>query len=92
MSQQGKCYIHPDREATKGCWRCQQLICDECSTTLFGETYCKKCALEVSKITSRQANSNVFNRQINSRWIIIGIIIVTLIITAVEIFVVVNNR
>jgi hypothetical protein len=54
---------------------------------LFGETYCKKCALEVSKITSSQAGSNLFNRQINSRWLIIGIIIITLIITAVEIFI-----
>jgi len=87
MADKGSCYIHPDREATKGCWRCQQLICDECSTVLFGETYCVTCAAEVSKITADQAGSNLFNRQINSRWIIIVIIIITLIITAVEIFV-----
>ncbi|MGA2368664.1 MAG: B-box zinc finger protein [Dehalococcoidia bacterium] len=87
MAGKGSCYIHPDREATKGCWRCQQLICDECSTVLFGETYCKKCAVEVSKIASDQAGSNLFSRQINSGWLIIGIIVITLIITAVEIFI-----
>ncbi len=86
MAGKGSCYIHPDREATKGCWRCQQLICDDCSTVLFGETYCRRCAVEVSKISPKQA-SNIFNRQINSRWIIIAIVIITLVIIAVEIFV-----
>jgi hypothetical protein len=44
------CYNHLNRQATKGCWRCQQLICDDCSEMLQGMTYCRKCAAEVEKL------------------------------------------
>ena len=81
------CYNHPTRQATKGCWRCQQLICDECGETLLGRTYCRKCAEEVEKLPSEQDGSNIFKREINSPTLMIFIIIITLAIAAVEIYV-----
>jgi len=81
------CYNHPDRQASKGCWRCQQLICNDCSTILFGQTYCRKCAGEVSKISSNPDKPSLLKREINSRPLIVAIIIITVIIAAVEIYV-----
>jgi hypothetical protein len=87
MDVKAVCYNHPDRQATKGCLRCQQFICNDCSKTLFGETYCTKCAGEVSKISASSDNSNLLKREINSRPLIIAILIITIIIAAVEIYV-----
>jgi len=81
------CYNHPDRQATKGCWRCQQLICDECSESVLGRTYCRKCAEEVERLSSEPDNSNILKRKINSPALMIMIIIITLAIAAVEIYV-----
>jgi hypothetical protein len=81
------CYNHPDRQATKGCWRCQQFICDDCGETLLGRTYCWKCAEEVEKLSPEPDDSNILKRKVNSPALMIIIIIITLIIAAVEIFV-----
>jgi len=81
------CHNHPDRQATRGCWRCQKLICDECSETLLGKTYCKTCAEEVEKLSSKPDESNILKREINSPALMIVIIIVALAIAGVEIFV-----
>jgi len=80
------CYNHPSRQASKGCWRCQQLICDECLEELLGRTYCRKCAEEVEKLPSDGDDSNILKREINSPALMIVIIIITLAIAAVEIF------
>ncbi len=81
------CYNHPDRRATGGCWRCQQPICDECSETLLGKTYCSKCAEEVKKLSAEQDEPNILKREINSRPLMLAIIIITLAIAIVEIYV-----
>jgi hypothetical protein len=78
------CYNHPDRQATKGCWRCQQLICDDCSELVMGRTYCRKCAEEVEKIS---AEPDILKREVRSPALMVMIIIITLAIAAVEIFV-----
>jgi hypothetical protein len=80
------CYNHPDRQATKGCWRCQQLICDECSELVMGRTYCKKCAEEIEQL-SEQDESNILKREIKSPALMVAIIIITLVIAVVEIFI-----
>jgi hypothetical protein len=80
------CYNHPDRQATKGCWRCEKLICDECSETVLGRTYCTKCAEEVEQLSSEQ-DDNILKREIKSPALMIIIIIITLVIAAVEIFI-----
>jgi len=87
MDVKAVCYNHTDRQANKGCWRCQQFICIDCSTTLFGQTYCRKCAGEVSKISSNPDKSNLLKREISSRLLMVVIIIITIIIAAVEIYV-----
>lgn len=87
MDVNAVCYNHPDRQATSGCWRCQQFICKDCSKTLFGKTYCPKCADEVSKMAVKPDGSNIFQREISSRPLMVAIIIITLIIAAIEIFV-----
>jgi len=81
------CYNHPDKQATGGCWRCQQPVCDECSETLLGKTYCKKCAEEVKNLSSEPENSSILKREINSPALMMIIIIITLAIAGVEIFV-----
>ena len=81
------CYNHLNRQATKGCWRCQQLICDECSETLQGMTYCRKCAAEVEKLPPEPDERSILKREINSPALMIIIIIITLAIAAVEIYV-----
>jgi hypothetical protein len=81
------CYNHPDRQATKGCWRCQHLICDDCSELLLGRTYCRKCAEEVEQLSSQQDAANILKREVKSPALMITIIIITLLIAAVEIFV-----
>jgi len=87
ISPESACYNHPDRQSTRGCWRCQQLICDECSETLLGKTYCKTCAEEVEKLASQVDDPNIFKREIRSPALMIVIIIIALIIAGVEIFV-----
>ncbi len=87
MDVNAVCYNHPDRQANKGCWRCQQFICIDCSTILFGQTYCGKCASEVAKISANPDKPNLLKREINSRPLMVVIIIITLIIAAVEIYV-----
>ena len=87
MDATAVCYNHPDKPASKGCWRCQQFICNDCSATLFGKTYCRKCAGEVSKISANPAKSSILKREINSRPLIVAIVIITLVIAAVEIYV-----
>jgi len=87
ISPESACYNHPDRQATGGCWRCQQLICDECSETLLGRTYCKKCAEEVEQLSSEPDEPNVLKREIKSPALMIIIIIITLAIAGVEIWV-----
>ena len=81
------CYNHLNRQATKGCWRCQQFICDECSETLQGMTYCRKCAEEVEKLPSEPDERSILKREINSPALMILIIIITLAIAAVEIYI-----
>jgi hypothetical protein len=81
------CYNHSNRQATRGCWRCQQLICDECSKTLQGMTYCSKCAEEVEKLPPEPVGSSILKREINSPALMIIIIIITLTIAAVEIYI-----
>jgi len=88
MDAKAVCYNHPERPASKGCWRCQQFICNDCSLTLFGNTYCKKCAGEVSKISANADKPGILQREINSRPLIVAIIIITLIIAAVEMYIV----
>jgi len=78
------CYNHPDRQATRGCWRCQQLICDECSETVLGRTYCLKCAQEVEQLPSEP---DILKREFKSPALMIAIIIITLAIAAVEIYI-----
>ena len=87
MDVKAVCYNHPEKPASKGCWRCQQFICNDCSVTLFGNTYCKKCAGEVSKIPANTDKSSILQREINSRPLIVAIIVITIIIAAVEIYV-----
>ena len=87
MDVNAVCYNHPDRPATKGCWRCQQFICDECSVALFGKTYCKKCAGEVSKISANYTESSILKREINSSPLMVAIIIITILIAAVEVYI-----
>ena len=87
MDAKAVCYNHPDRQASKGCWRCQQFICNDCSLTLFGNTYCKKSAGEVSKISANPDRSSILKREINSTPLIVAIIIITIIIAAVEIYI-----
>ena len=87
MDVKSVCYNHPDRPSTKGCWRCQQFICNDCSATLYGKTYCKKCAGEVSKISANSDKSSILTREINSRPLVVAIIVITIIIAAVEIYV-----
>jgi hypothetical protein len=81
------CYNHPDRKGTAVCWRCQKPICDECSETLLGRTYCKSCAEEVGKLNSEPEKPGVLKREINSPVLMLVIIIITLIIASVEIYV-----
>jgi hypothetical protein len=81
------CYNHPDRQATKGCWRCQQLICDECGELLLGRTYCRKCAAEVEQLQPEPVVSSVLKREVKSPTLMVAIIIITLIIAAVEIYI-----
>ena len=81
------CYNHPDRQATKGCWRCQRLICDDCSELLLGRTYCRKCAEEVEQLSAEADASNVLKREVRSPSLMVFIIIITLVIAAIEIFV-----
>jgi hypothetical protein len=81
------CYNHPDRKGTAVCWRCQQPICDECSETVLGRTYCPKCAEDVEKLNSKPESPGVLKREINSPALMVFIIIIALVITAVEIFV-----
>jgi len=81
------CYNHPDRRATSGCWRCQQLICDECSETILGKTYCKKCAEEVAQLSSGPDEPHILKREVNSPALMVFIIIITLLIAAAEIWV-----
>ncbi len=87
MDVKSVCYNHQDRPSTKGCWRCQQFICNDCSATLYGKTYCKKCAGEVSKISANSDKSSILTREINSRPLVVAIIVITIIIAAVEIYV-----
>lgn len=87
MDVSAVCYNHPDRQSTKGCWRCQQFICNDCSTTLFGKTYCKKCAGEVARLSASPDKPSILKREINSRPLIVAIIIITLVIAVVEIFI-----
>jgi hypothetical protein len=81
------CYNHLNRQATKGCWRCQQLICDDCSEMLQGMTYCRKCAAEVEKLPPEPDERSILKREINSPALMIIIIIITIAIAAVEIYV-----
>jgi hypothetical protein len=87
MDVKAVCYNHPDRPAKKGCWRCEQFICNDCSTQMFGRSYCRKCASEVAKVSSKQDNTSLLQKEINSPTLAAVIIILTLIILAVEIFV-----
>jgi len=81
------CYNHPDRRGTGVCWRCQQPICDKCSTALLGKTYCGKCAEEVEKISAEPDKQDILKREINSPALMLLIIVITLLIAAVEIYV-----
>lgn len=100
MVEQGNCYRHSGVEAIQGCARCQQLICRECCTQHHGQTYCLPCGEEVIKIALDKAVSqedfqniddpysdSMLKRRIASPWIIIAIIVITVIIVAVEIYV-----
>jgi hypothetical protein len=87
MDVNAVCYNHPDKPATKGCWRCQQFICNDCSVKLYDKTYCRKCAGEVSKISANPDKPSILKREINSRPLIVAIVIFTLIIAAVEIYI-----
>jgi hypothetical protein len=49
-----RCFYHPDKEATGGCIRCQQLICEECKTIITGEVFCPTCAEAVKIIDKSQ--------------------------------------
>jgi hypothetical protein len=81
------CYNHPDRQATKGCWRCQQPICDDCSEILLGRTYCKKCAEDVQKLPAEPDEPHILKREVKSPALMMIIIIITLTIAAIEIYV-----
>jgi hypothetical protein len=81
------CYNHLDRQATGGCWRCQQFICDECCRTLQGMSYCRKCAEEVENLPPDPDARSILKRDINSPALMIIIIIITLAIAAVEIYI-----
>lgn len=81
------CYNHPNRQATKGCWRCQQPICDDCSEILLGRTYCKKCAEDVEKLPAEPDEPHILKREVKSPALMMTIIIITLAIAAVEIYV-----
>lgn len=81
------CYNHPDRRGAGVCWRCQQPVCDECSATLLGKTYCCKCAEDVEQISEEMDKPGILKREINSPALMVFIIIITLAIAAVEIFV-----
>jgi hypothetical protein len=100
MVEQGNCYRHPGVEAIQGCARCQQLICGECCTQHHGQTYCLPCGEEVvtmalDKAVSQEDFQNIddpysesiLKRRIDSPWIITAIIVITVIIVAVEIYV-----
>ncbi len=87
ISSEFACYKHPDRKGTYICWRCQQPICEQCSETLLGRTYCQSCAEEVETMNSEPDNTSVLKREINSPLLMIVIIIITLIIAGVEIYV-----
>jgi hypothetical protein len=49
--------------------------------------YCKKCAGEVSKISANPDKPGILQREINSRPLIVAIIIITLIIATVEMYI-----
>lgn len=87
MDVKAVCYNHPGRPASKGCWRCQQFICNDCSLTLFGNTYCRKCAGEVSELSAKADKPSILKREINSRPLMVAIIVITLLIAAVELYV-----
>jgi len=52
-----KCFYHPDSEATCGCTRCQQLICEECKAVIRDKVLCLTCAEAVRTIDKSQPPS-----------------------------------
>jgi hypothetical protein len=87
ISAEFACYKHPDRKGTSICWRCQKPICDECSETQLGKTYCRSCAEEVEQLNDEPKEPGILKREINSPLLMVVIIIITLIIAGVEIYV-----
>jgi uncharacterized membrane protein YvbJ len=99
MAEQDRCIHHPDVVARHGCVRCQQLICDDCCTSYFGQTYCRQCVEEIvqQKAESRFKSAErdpqqssikgALSKRIDSPWVIVIIIVITILIIATEIYV-----
>ncbi len=87
ISAEFACCNHTDRKGAAVCWRCQKPICDDCSETLLGRTYCKSCAEEVGKLNAEPEKPGVLKREVNSPMLMIVIIIITLVIAGVEIYI-----